>query len=25
MMWGLSMTVAGAVLCAVFAGPFARL
>jgi Na+/H+ antiporter NhaD/arsenite permease-like protein len=25
MVWGLSMTVAGAVLCAVFAGPFARL
>ena len=25
MMWGLSMTIAGAVLCAVFAGPFARL
>jgi len=25
MIWGLSMTVAGAVLCAVFAGPFARL
>ena len=25
MMWGLSMTVAGALLCQVFAGPFARL
>jgi hypothetical protein len=25
MVWGLSMTVAGAVLCQVLAGPFARL